>query len=407
MSEQFPAPSSNTSYGEDLATATENYRQNRYADGSQAMISYVPGMTSAEIADAPSQQELIEFPYYATSPDRGASYVQKMPDEQRLGSAMTISKMRERFGYIDHLNDSETDHLLSFVGGIAQSRLKEGQPYDVAKAVHEVIDATNYSLRTEVHRGSNDAHFIPAEKTVSLDPDRLRAEAVILSDRLVARGVELKHPNDALLANTIHVLSHEMGHGVGTTMAQRAGNGKGWSKMLHKAYLAERPQEAFTGLIDSDANIHDERFADGYSRVIMMDILAGLGYSYDEAKRFFDVLHQAGIEHGGNIEGKAVKHVELVEPAREENVSVGMAALKAFGIAAPDIMYEGNLGYGDALDEDQVVSVFAFYADKLQNGVDISAQEYNATSWREAVDAAHNNDVHPKLRQRIDAHKVA
>lgn len=418
MTETFSPPTSNFETTDGAITPVETMlisqvpgdsviRARKNVPEPHPMIEFPDTIITPAKTVAAEQRPMIEFPYYEVNPGRSAvpgesNYVTKIDESKRLKNDPSISSLRERFSFIDHLDETESYAFMAQIVGVAQVELQKDQPQQLAGAIHDVLGLAFFRHKTEASRGSGRVD-VSGGNTITVDPDLLRAESTNMMVRIKEQGIELKDPADVLLVNATYSLGHEIGHVVGSVMANELGL-TNRSTQLHKAFLAEHPEDALTGLIDSDPNIHDEQFADGMSQVVTFAVLKALGYNANESRTMFAIMSHAGMEYAAHD----MRHIDMVEQARDNSVSsIGLMALKLAGFRSEELMYEGGLGYGTPLDVQHVVKVFDFFTKHTLEGSRLDNSVIQASGWREAVDAAHGGDVHPMLRARIDVRNTA
>lgn len=210
---------------------------------------------------------------------------------------------------------------------------------DTTGQVIGLMDATRYYARprhfgTEIDSlgghnraqkslwASHDKHF----KAVEGDHKQAIAEVITLKD-----------PNDAELLAYMGTVAHETGHAIlaGVSEMTESKGSRGYLGLSASAtFIRHNPQEGLTGTVESDTAIHEERFAEGYSRMVVSKIMEALGYEPSEISTVMAVtLMQPSVRGGkgenqidfiGYAKGGLAIHNQVKETATLDQKNAGL-----------------------------------------------------------------------------------
>ncbi len=166
-------------------------------------------------------------------------------------------------------------------------------------------------------------------------------------------GVKPKHFVDARLIEVIDNIGHESGHAIlagvsselsSLTRTDRTG------KDATRAYLSCHPELGVTTNWISDVRTHEERFSQGYAKLVVDTTLEKLGYTEQERKSIATQLSkQMSTPLGGELGENQIDYLRNVDH------ETGLAQLVT--IDDPHVLsYEGFLGYELALTPEQIKS---------------------------------------------------
>jgi hypothetical protein len=172
------------------------------------------------------------------------------------------------------------------------------------------------------------------------------------------KHVELQDPSDIEVLKLVHIVAHEAGHamlgGISTKIESElkdvtpTGSMVGdYNVLASQLYLAEHPEEAFTGRWGNDVMIQEERFAEGYGQLVTGIVIDALGYQGKDKARLLDVLTLSEDftgEHGSNQIDYLHQKIGSVALFTEVSTS-----------ASESQKYPGHLGYAKPLKPSQMV----------------------------------------------------
>jgi hypothetical protein len=159
-----------------------------------------------------------------------------------------------------------------------------------------------------------------------------------------ALGVQVK-PEHASLLHFLKLVSHEAGHliqfGVGSHMDTANSGGKSGYDHMSSIALKLHPEVATTANHYTSLRVHNERFAEGYSNIVMKEAVRALGYTDDESAK---IMRAVGFQEQASETEQYLNEVTpdktLTDIGKEKGIS----------------LYEGDLGYSMPLSLDQVVA---------------------------------------------------
>jgi len=383
----LPPPSPTELYAPDLSAATQNFTNGVYENGERD--------GSLANQDQQTGQTLIEFPF-----EKGHSgdFVDHTPTERQIDTTADISALRERFSHEGLLGVNELGvflyHSTQFANSAVHSEIPNFHEFgDVFKKYSE--EAYRVSIINS-QTGSNDisVSFHPEIEgdTINLDVHRLDQVAGLLAEQ---PGVEWRNKGDTRLFSYLSSFVHEHGHSVARKFAENANPPGKYSNSFFASYLSAHPNEGYTGLLGSDPNIYDERYANGLAALTIKHVATYLGYSEAEQGIMLKNLMPLEQEYSNGEHHQ----IEAVEHARTTNSSIGKAALELAGVQSDHLAYEGGLGYKRFLTAEELGEVFYFAKEVTVDGV--PATILNAVDYRNFFDAQYDGNVHPHVAERL------
>jgi hypothetical protein len=149
-------------------------------------------------------------------------------------------------------------------------------------------------------------------------------------------------------------------------------------------YLYDHPEHAFTGLIDHDSRIQDERFSEGVAMMAVMQASLVLGYDQATAQSISELL----TFYRDSEDNISIAHLEAIDKARLLQKTLGQVALDTLGgqdaprvkVDTSEINYPGYLGYGSALSQDEVLEFLTYLKQQ-----EVTAREKNTETHHQAT----------------------
>lgn len=222
----------------------------------------------------------------------------------------------------------------------------------------ELVDHTRYSARpakwgTISSEGSIGQHS-RSQKTMWLNHDMLLTKSHGSHQASIEAAVELKSPQDALLLSYLSTTAHEAGHTILSgisDMVEMKGVTKGFGGLSASAtYLDRNPSQGFTGNLTNDTCIQEERFAEGYGRMVVSRAMEVLGYDDADVQKVMDVILLKPDVEGGPGENQ----IDYIRNA-SHGASIGVQIKSSHPDANSNHHYEGDLGYAVPLTIAEVI----------------------------------------------------
>lgn len=261
--------------------------------------------------------------------------------------------------------------------------------HDPSGGVLRLLEATRSIARpatTEVgDRGGASAWHNNLTRKLGVDRELLATGGAI-ERSIVDSGIKLKDPADARLLALMTSVGHEAGHavmgGIGYKAANAVLRAVPYTGLLaSKLYLRQHPQEAVTGNWKTDAEVHEERSAEGYAHAVLRSSMSALGYSKREQRKALKAI-EIGYETAGAPGHNLLDHID------DADVSVALSAKVEEQRADGVQQNEGALGYALPLTEKQLAAQFLELRtlSKSSRYVDNDPQ-----TWREQVESTGQN----------------
>lgn len=393
----LPPPSSETSYGADNTVATDNFSNDTFDNGQPVFGNNEPesNMVDSLITEVPFDRS------------HTGEHVDNVPENLKLNNKAEFNKIRDRFAHEGLLDSEELKAFQILSAQLADSAIQTMVPNasEFSGLFKSFSDKAVFYSTINSETGTNNISVTQVPELlgdiVNLDVHRMDREASVLGG---TPEVDWRNPGDARLVSYIISFVHEHGHAVARKFAESSNPPGKYSNSFFASYLSAYPNEGYTGILGSDPNIYDERFAEGLSALTVEYVMANLGYSKSEQEtalktaRLYDQEYSEGEHH----------QVEAVEHARQMGTSIGHAALELAGIDSDHLRYEGGLGYKKPLTASELGEVFYFAKEVTVDGV--SSRRLNADTYRKAFDAQYGGNMHPDVEERlakVRASKVA
>jgi hypothetical protein len=190
-----------------------------------------------------------------------------------------------------------------------------------------------------------------------------------LTDRMLKKGVRERNAGDMVLLRTMHTVAHESGHALLAGVSEELPSIDGeYKEDLHAshAFVTANPEQAVSGSLKSDVAIQEERFAEGYARLVTKRITKSMGYGWNQRRKILD-----GLKHNPDMSGKVgsnqIDHLRTQLGA----VSLGEAVGED---AATGQQREGKLGYAKPSSTNELVDELRYFgAVTQQDEVGISS----------------------------------
>lgn len=203
---------------------------------------------------------------------------------------------------------------------------------------------------------------------------------------LGTRGIQLQHPQDARLIMLMDTIMHEAGHatlsdlGMSIPRSQDAVERMDLAALFASSavYMRDHPEKAYMGQWDMDVFIHEERFAEGYSRAGMQELVRALGYSQQRTGVIMDMLK----DEMPGFKGKPGRHVMDFIPMRPgmlEPVGAKMYMSKA----AIEIPNQGLFGYSNPLTLNELKEQMRHLVGVVEAGEE--AWDVDGSAWSRMV----------------------
>ncbi|MEO5627905.1 MAG: hypothetical protein ABIQ89_03380 [Candidatus Saccharimonadales bacterium] len=266
--------------------------------------------------------------------------------------------------------------------------LEPSRPQAAPEAFNDAGDGVENSLEA----GS----YNEVDHLVNMNMTKLLKHADSMVSYFDKAGEPLKNPADAHLFMILGVASHESGHvimsGLSKFQRQVPGMDVDYSKNLAtRTFLGANPDLGFTGNWDTDVQIHEERFAEGYSQMVLRKAMETLGYEPDHIERIAEYL-TAGFSWKDTHEGEhQLDHIEKVSADSPIN-KVMEAVVSTDELIKTHQHYLGDLGYSAPLTPEDMISQFQNLHLILK---DREAGQANPTAqqWEEKVRAAQSSET--------------
>lgn len=216
---------------------------------------------------------------------------------ENLRSEISFARFDEKlihnaYGVARHMAD-----VVLFAAGSREGEQADGGANNVAG----ILDGIRYLAHPRVFRSEDTGRVLGSvgNQQLSINMEQINKSAgESLKDRLLAKGVELRSPSDAYLISTMHVAGHEVGHLMLGGFSEKDNRYAGVGQLkASKVFLAQHPELAFTGDWETDAWIHEERFAEGIGLLVTEEVVQTLGYTDEEVQAILDELDfSAGLD---------------------------------------------------------------------------------------------------------------
>lgn len=192
-----------------------------------------------------------------------------------------------------------------------------------------------------------------------------------VEDRLRERNIELLNPEDSTLFLFLQGMGHEAGHAVAAGVSDQIDRALGLGpdvgpenripQLASRVYLAKHPEFGFTGDWETDVRIQDERFSEGYKRLVILKSAEYLGYESDKAEQIADLFGYTPAMHAREGHSQ-LDHISTVVKDRAEGRITPITSLLPEGAQRDkdnphDAGYDnpGDLGYNLPLTTEQLV----------------------------------------------------
>ena len=188
------------------------------------------------------------------------------------------------------------------------------------------------------------------------------------ASRLSKVGVKLHDPGDARLIRVTSIVAHEAAHAITNSISKKLEYDRDvhWFSDDHhfvatEAYMVNHPEQAITGKWGNDTLNHEERFAEGYRRLVVDTMLTSLGY--DEGERGI-ILRDA--QYRADFEGKQNEN-QIDHMSYEVGNVALMSQVMPVELSALQ-KNDGALGYALPLTPSEVVGMLDELAQRVKTG---------------------------------------
>jgi hypothetical protein len=332
--------------------------------------------------------------------DHNGKFVDSVPAESQITFLSSFNTIRERFELSGLLSDEELSALQNHVVGFMKSAVSSAVPnYGESEGVFDKYNSVAlFQSNLDAKTGTGEVQVLQDPSLngdiLQIDLHRLDAEAEAMRNN---PSIEWKTQADARLINYFSAFSHEQSHSLARQFAKDMNPLGKFSNSFFAAFLSTHPAEGYTGLLGSDPNIHDERFANGVASITVKYIMSSLGYSENEQDTVLGMCMPLDQEYS---EG-AHHHVEAAEHARQVQSTVGRAALELAGYPSDHLSYEGGLGYKKPLTPEEIGDVLFFAHEITREQNPVTATILDPDAYRSYFDAQYNGKMHPDVEARL------
>lgn len=211
-----------------------------------------------------------------------------------------------------------------------------------------------WSINETENLGSHDRR----SNTLAVNHDAILKAGHAHNRTQIENAISLRHEGDSQLLSFLSTFGHEVGHTVlagNSSLLESMGYERNDSRLTSSAkYMTMHPEQGFTGNLTNDTWIHEERFAEGYGRLVVSRAMEVLGYTSDEVAQVMDAIHMQP-----DVTGPAGQN--QVDYVRNVNfgASIGVQIASSHPEAHRNQVYEGALGYALPLTLDEIVNQLA------------------------------------------------
>jgi hypothetical protein len=152
---------------------------------------------------------------------------------------------------------------------------------------YEALFSASTTPRFEIndqsrHTGTHNA----ATNTIMMNTVSINKQADNIAG-LRNEGLQISDSTAKLIAH-LHVLGHEVGHSISSHLGDRP-----LTAYSSIRYLRQHPEEALTGNATTDALTQEERFAEGFARVVVDEVLRSMDFSKRDRTKVLDYLRHS------------------------------------------------------------------------------------------------------------------
>ncbi len=226
-------------------------------------------------------------------------------------------------------------------------------------------------------------------KTVTYFPWRLS------SDKLYGVNRQ-KHPRDHQIFQVFSSVAHEAAHALLNGLSQGVAPSLKTveNRKATRLYLARHPELGLTANWESDVWIHEERFAEGYSRLVGDKVLQIMGYTDRQRKV---IMKQEEKSRRSTREGERGQN--QIDHLGEADYQTAPAELVIGGAETKDLhTYKGKLGYGFSLTLHQVANQLEELAQMWRVGYTPERVSPDAEVWYRQVIKHRSKEITEYIR---------
>jgi|GEM_PF-4054227 len=181
-------------------------------------------------------------------------------------------------------------------------------------------------------------------------------------------GVVLHNPGDARLIRIMGVVAHESAHAITNGISKQLSYDRETDMhdddhrfVAAEAYMVNHPEQAITGKWGNDTMNHEERFAEGYRRLVVDTMLASIGYTEHER----GIILQAS-QYRPNFAGE--QGVNQIDYMSHEIGNVALMS-QVMPVELSELeKNDGALGYALPLTPSEVVGMLDELAQRVKTG---------------------------------------
>lgn len=267
------------------------------------------------------------------------------PAERKQLIGAMVADLRDAVDTYPHSNDTvhKAYMFAKSVGGSMVSR--EDNTAGVSKRLQAM---QNFGPNAVRFSEDDKSRYMAGERRVlevgHADPSGWRQQ------QLEAAGIRLRQPGDAkvidLVVRTGHEYAHALLDGLSNQHAAWGVSAQQPHRLAISLYMQNKPELAYTGNLAYDTDAHEERFAEGYGRMVAAEAMASMGYSKREISVALHAI-RIGFRLGGEAGDNQIDHLRRGAGALALQDMVGEQAVDQHKVG-------GYIGYDKPLSPKQI-----------------------------------------------------
>jgi hypothetical protein len=243
-----------------------------------------------------------------------------------------------------------------------------------------------------------------AEKVLGIDFNHLNDVSKNLVATLEAKGTPLKQASDAYLAVYMHVTGHETGHAILSGISRfehTISVAPKQANIATRTFLGKRPEKGFTGNWETDVQIREEQFAEGYAQMVVLKTLKLLGYEEEQALAIIE-LSAPGYSWEVTAEGQhQIDHIEKVGAEAPIDKVMAAAVDDDEALVNSHQNYRGELGYSAPLTKEEIVEQLVETSKLLKVG-EFDQINPDVHDWEAKVKVGQSEEVRKHIEMLRD-----
>lgn len=284
-----------------------------------------PEIKKPIIDHVPTAEELQQNPMYANRSSMSSKLEQHWGVDANQDTEV-LESMAKELAFAE-LNGDVVASLYD-VSRHVGDMVVAGDPQN-GQAAFDVIEHSRWWSRprefseiSERHKGKASGTHNESKRLLTQDVEGLRQTSKDLFDQLGRAGLPLRDVKHAYLATYLTVAAHESGHALlaGVGAMEKSMRPSDEHLLATSMFLAKHPEVGFTGDWKEDVRAHEERFAEGYARLVVTESLKTLGYSEEVYSRIYAI-----IEPG--MTGESQWEKGYTAPLTKEGVAAQLAEI--------------------------------------------------------------------------------